>query len=158
VRFDKKSLGAGIEHGLDIFTADSAEKCVPLIRCNREETVDRVVREFLTPLEGTNDVAAGKLRTEPAMLLPRTGPAICETLEAHLITGSEREREKDGSLGSYVDGVNNHLLFSDGYSALAEMECGARGQLESVMKPVAVRRGGEACRELRGNREEAVAV
>lgn len=123
VRFDKKSLGAGIEQGLDIFSADGAEKCVPLIRCNREETVDRVVRELLTTLEGVNDVAGGKVRVEPAVLLPRSGPAICETLEAHFISGSERAREKDGSMGDYVDGVPNHLLFANGYSALAEMEC-----------------------------------
>ena len=124
VRFDKKSLGAGIEHGLDLFSADGGEKCVPLIRCNREESVDRVVREMLTPVEGVNDLAGGKLRVEPAKLLPKAGPAICETMEAHFITGSERVKEKDGSLGSYVDGVPNHLVFADAYSALCELECG----------------------------------
>lgn len=43
-------------------------------------------------------------------------------IEAHLVTGSERAKEKDGTLGDYVDQCANHLLLADGYSALAENE------------------------------------
>ena len=54
----------------------------------------------------------------------RGGDPIVAALDAHLVTGSERAKEKDGTLGDYVDQCANHLLLADGYSALAEMECG----------------------------------
>ena len=125
VRFDKKQLGAGIEQGLDVFEEGGLTKFVPLIRCNRFETIDRAVREFLTPTENVIEVVAGKVRETPALLLPRRvpgAPAILETLDAHLLAGSQRAKdEKTGELGDYIDGVDNHLLLADAYSALAEM-------------------------------------
>jgi hypothetical protein len=125
VRFDKKKLGAGIEHGFDEFDEGGMTKFVPLINVNRFETIDRAVREFLTPAESVVEVIAGAIRETPALLLPMAGcDPIVATIEAHLVTGSEREKEKDGSLGDYVDACQNHLLLSDGYSILAEMECG----------------------------------
>jgi len=61
----------------------------------------------------------------PGLLLPtKDSDPMVSIVEAHLVTGSEREKEKDGSLGDYVDGCANHLLLADGYSILAEMECG----------------------------------
>lgn len=126
VRFDKKKLGAGIEHGFDEFDEGGMTKFVPLINVNRFETIDRAVREFLTPTESVVEVIEGKIRETPALLLPMAdSDPIVATLEAHLVAGSEREKEKDGSMGDYVDGCENHLLLSDGYSILAEMECGA---------------------------------
>ncbi len=127
VRFDKKSIGAGIEQGFDVFEHDGQTKFVPLIRCNRFETIDAAVREFLTPLEGVSDVAGGQIRTEPAMLLPRGGLPILASCEEHLLVGSERERGADGSATDYVDGCPNHLLLADGYSALAERVGGDGG-------------------------------
>lgn len=125
VRFDQKKLGGGITHGVDIFDEGGLTKFVPLINVNRFETIDRVVRELLTPGEGVVDIVDGAIRETPAMLLPELGtdpmPAL---IEAHLITGSERTKEKDGGAGDYVDQCVNHLLLADGYSALAEMECG----------------------------------
>lgn len=125
VRFDKKQIGAGIEHGFDVFEEGGVTKFVPLIRCNRFETIDRAVREFLTPAENVVEVADGKIREFPAMLLPRkeSAPAILAQVEDHIITGSERAKEKDGTAGDYVDECINHFLLADGYSALAENEC-----------------------------------
>jgi hypothetical protein len=127
VRFDKRSIGAGIEQGFDVFEHDGQTKFVPLVRCNRFETIDAAVREFLTPVEGVSDVVDGRVRTEPAMLLPRAGLPIQSTLEEHLLVGSERAKEDDGSTGDYVDGCANHLLLADGYSALAERVGGGAG-------------------------------
>lgn len=124
VRFDKKSIGAGIEQGVDVFEEDGQTKFVPLIRCNRYETIDRVVREFLTPAESVVEIVNGLVREMPAMLLPRMTTPVAQTLEEHIVTGSERVKEKDGSPGDYVDGVANHLLLADGYSALAEIVAG----------------------------------
>ena len=120
VRFDKKQIGAGIGHDFDIFEEDGRQKFVPLIRCNRFETIDRAVREFLTPTESVMEIVGGKVRETPAILLPDNHCPILETLDAHLITGSERSLEKDGAPGDYSDRCANHLLLADAYSALAE--------------------------------------
>jgi hypothetical protein len=87
------------------------------------------VREFLTPDESVVEVVDGKVRETPAMLLPRlTSSPLLPTVDAHLVTGSEREKEEDGSLGDYVDQVANHFLLADGYSALAELIAGESGR------------------------------
>jgi len=129
VRFTKNRLGAGIEQTIVFFEEGGQTKFVPCIACNRFETIDRVVREFLTPDEGVAEPRLGtnKFRNAPAMLLPRMGaghPPILDTVEAHLIAGSERVKEPDGRLGDYVDGCENHLLLANGYSALAQVVCG----------------------------------
>ena len=140
VRFTKNKLGEGLEQTMVFFEEGGQTKFVPCIACNRFETIDRVVREFLTPQEGVIEVVqAGpppkggtpngpnKVRETPGMLLPRMTPGhapILDTVERHLITGSEREKEADGSPGDYVDGCENHLLLADGYSALAAVVCG----------------------------------
>ena len=141
VRFTKNQLGAGIEQGLVCFEEGGQTKFVPCIACNRFETIDRVVRELLTPAEGVLEIVApargetagaprdgmAGVRRAPAMLLPTMGPGhppILDLLEAHLVAGSERGREADGALGDYVAGGENHLLLADGYSALAAIVCG----------------------------------
>jgi len=134
VAFTKRRLGSGIAHGFDVFEKGSQTMFVPLIETNRFETIDRVVREFLTPAENVSEVvfAAGQplyVRTAPAMRLPPKGgetPIVFETLEEHLLAGSERVELCDGSLGDYVDGCENHFLLADAYSGLAELEAGDR--------------------------------
>jgi hypothetical protein len=158
VRFTKTKLGAGIQQSIVFFEEGGQTKFVPCIECNRFETIDRVVREFLTPEEGVIDVLSeGRaprdpnqgvaelrppkimqeprptIRQMPMMLLPRmdSGHApILDTVEAHLITGSEREKLPDGSLGDYVDGCENHFLLADGYSKLAEIICATNNRRE----------------------------
>jgi len=71
--------------------------------------------------------SSSQIRETPGLLLPQFTPGhrlILETVEAHLITGSERAREADGALGDYVAGCENHFLLADGYSALAAVVCG----------------------------------
>ena len=126
VRFTKNKLGAGIEQTIVFFEEGGQTKFVPCIACNRFETIDRVVREFLTPAEGVVDVVGGKVRETPAMLMPRMTPGhppILDAVEAHFITGSEREKEEDGTLGDYVDGCENHFMLANGYSKVAEIIC-----------------------------------
>ena len=133
VSFRKHNLGAGISHGFDVFEQGGHRMFVPLIECNRFESIDRVVREFLTPRENVSDVIqlpgkAPYVREQPGMLLPRRGPGaplILDVLETHLLTGSERITTADGSQGDYVDKCENHLLLANAYSGLAELEGGA---------------------------------
>ena len=142
VRFSKKNLGMGIEHGAVEFQEAGQTKFVPLIECNRFETIDRVLKEFLTPTENVMEVveapasnqhpassiqhpASRQVRQHPSMRLPLRppgSPGILETLDAHLLTGSQRVKDdKTGELGSFVDKCDNHLLLADAYSALAEI-------------------------------------
>lgn len=155
VRFDRKKLGAGIAHEFDQFEVEGEKRFVPLINCNREETIDRVVRELLTPDEGVNEVVSGQIRVLPSVLLPGGELPIVKTLERHLIAGSEREREEDGSLGDYKDGIENHLTLANGYSALAEI-CGEGGRMAAPFMPYPVLRQTEAS-DLRRDKEVVVA-
>lgn len=131
VRFSKKQLGMGIEQGAVEFDQGGQKKFVPYIACNRFESIDRVVKEFLTPSENVIEVVsiAGKrtVRQQPVMRLPLRvpgAPGILETLDEHLLTGSQRAKEeKTGELGDYVDKCDNHFLLADAYSGLAEV-CG----------------------------------
>jgi len=134
VAFTKRRLGAGISHGFDIFEKGSQTMFVPLVEANRFETIDRVVREFLTPNENVSEVIFAPnqqsyVRTEPSMRLPHKGPGspnVFEILHEHLLAGSERVELSDGSLGDYVDGCENHFLLANAYSGLAELEAGSR--------------------------------
>jgi len=133
VRFDKKKLGAGIEHGFDIYDEGGLTKFVPLISVNRFETIDRVVRELLTPAESVVEVIDGVIRETPSLLLPSIsgGDPIPGLIEAHFVTGSERNN--DGALGDYVDHCPNHFLLANAYSALAENEViGNAGKVPTV--------------------------
>jgi hypothetical protein len=131
VRFTRNKLGSGIVQTYVEFDEDGRRKVVPCIECNRFETIDRAVREFLTPAENVIEVVNGKVRETPATLLPRRqpgAPGILETLDAHLLAGSQREKDKSGELGDYLDAIENHLLLASGYAALAETVVGISGQ------------------------------
>lgn len=129
VRFTKNQLGAGISQSGVEFEEGGMTKFVPVIACNRFETIERVVKEFLTPKEGEvvmakDDAGKAAVRQLPVMRLPlRTpgAPGILETVEAHFLAGSQRTKDDaTGELGDFVDGIDNHFLFANGYSGLAE--------------------------------------
>lgn len=156
VEFTKKSIGAGIGHSFDQFEKGGHQMFVPKLSCNRFESIDRAVREFLTPAENVSDVvrdSSGKLtvRAQPAMRLPRRGPGsplVLETLDSHLLVGSERAEATNGEPGDYVDKCENHFLLADAYSALAEVEGAAA-------KPVALAVGRVSRTDQEGNPRKA---
>ena len=115
--------GKGVIHKLGI-TQDGL--FYPVIACNRDETIERVVNELLTAGENVIEVIGGKLRTTPSLRLPaRTAgsPKILETFDAHIIAGSRRERDANGRAEHFVDGCENHFLLGTAYAALAESVC-----------------------------------
>jgi hypothetical protein len=123
VEFSVKQ-GGGIEHKLGIAPQGGFNQFYPVIRCNRFESILRVVNEFLTPAENIVRVVAGKVLDEPVMRLPRRepgSPPIVETLESHLITGSKREGAADGEAKDFVDKCENHLMLANAYSGLSEL-------------------------------------
>lgn len=138
VRFTKNKLGAGIGHGVVEFEVDGCTQWVPCIECNRFETIDRAVREFLTPAEGVVEVLRGGIRAEAALRLPRVrpgSPPILELLADHLVVGSERVTGPNGP-EDYVDKCENHFLLADGYSALAESVCAGHLTGPRLARPV----------------------
>ncbi len=123
VEFSVKQ-GGGIIHKLGVDPQGGFNQFYPVIRCNRFESIDRVVNELLTPAENVIRVVDGKLLDEPVMRLPQKqagSPPVIETLDAHLITGSKREKGTDDEAKDYVDKCENHFVLGDAYSALSEM-------------------------------------
>lgn len=110
----------------------------PLIKCNRAESIQTAVNDFLTPREGFVEVLQGttQVRMLPRQRLPRTaiGPgAPLTTLETHLLN-LRKARAADGT-EDWVDGVENHLGLAKTYARLAAMF-----QTISRPKPFAFRR------------------
>jgi hypothetical protein len=122
VQFTRKP-GAGTVQALGQDPQDGQIRFYPIIHCNRFDLINRAVNEFLGPKEQVNRVGrSGDVIEDPVMRLPQKAAGadqVVELLEAHLITGSE----KDGK-GEFVDECENHFLLADGYSALAEMIAG----------------------------------
>lgn len=127
--------GKGIVQKLGI---TQEAKFYPVIQCNRDETIQRVINEFLTAEEGLVEVIDNKMRTEPVFRLPSKRPgaqAIIETFDQHLLAGSRKVKDKDGKESHFVDKLENHLLLADAYSSLAEMVLGvARNTNPATMK------------------------
>jgi hypothetical protein len=120
--------GQGIRHKLGI-TQDG--KFYPVIQCNRDESIQGVIHDLLTPKEGIVQVIGGVKREVPSLLLPMKeagAPVAVEMLGNHFLTGSKRVRSKDGGSESYVDHVENHFLLGATYARLAEMLGGSAGK------------------------------
>ena len=118
VQFTVKQ-GGGTLQKLGVDEQDGVKRYYPIIQCNRFDLVNRAVNEFLGPKEQVTRVSNGVVVDEPVMRMCQRvpgSPAIVETLEAHLVTGSEKTDK-----GDFVDECENHLLLADGYSALAEL-------------------------------------
>lgn len=155
VRFSKRQIGTGVTHAVAEFQEEGVTKFVPLLECNRFETIDGAVREFLTPEENVYEVVKllngqRAVRQTPSMLLPSRvpgAPGILEVLDNHLLAGSQREKDdKTGELGDYVDGCDNHFLLADGYSRMAEHHGvgtvpGASGLARSIRRESRIARG-----------------
>lgn len=154
VRFTQNKPGQGIVHSADSFPdADGVVKFVPVIQWNRDEAIDHVVREFLTPEEGVEDISGGCVRLEPAMLLPQlaSAPEVLEDLRGQLMRGSEREVEDDGKPGGYKKNISNHYLLADAYSAIAEMVCSFAPAGGPVGSNIAMRPHDRAGRTMQRN-------
>jgi hypothetical protein len=112
--------GSGIVHELRTTQEGMA---FPVIRANRDETIQRAIDELLTYDDGLLQVMDGKIRTEPAMHMPSSKPgcsAAVETVGKHIISGSRKVAGSDGKTLSFIDKVENHYLLADAYSALSE--------------------------------------
>ncbi len=119
VQFSGKP-GSGIVH--DLYTTQEGY-AYPVIKANRDECIQRAVDEFLTYDDGLVSVVDGKIRTEPLMRMPSAAPGCNEAvgvLQEHLVSGSRKVKAADGKTLNFIDGVPNHYLLANAYSALAE--------------------------------------
>ena len=140
VQFTVKQGGATIQKiGTD--QQDGVTRFYPIIHTSRFDLINRAVNEFLGPNEQITRVSSdGEVIDQPVMRLAQKvagSPAIVETLDAHLITGSDKDEK-----GQFVDECENHLLLADGYSGLAEL-------MGAVRRDPVARGGYEAIEEMR---------
>lgn len=135
-----KAQGAGMTQKLGTEQEAGRTKFYPIIQVSRFDLINRAVNEFLGPKEQISRVSNGKVIEEPVMRLCQKvpgSPAIVETLEAHLVTGSDKDEK-----GEFADNCENHLLLADGYSALAEMMGAAIRITGVITDPSKIRLGG----------------
>lgn len=99
----------------------------PLIKCNRAESIQTAVNDFLTPSEGVlemvGDGATKHLREDARARLPQTciGPGASQAiLDGHLLN-LRKERDPRTQQEDWVEGVENHLGLAKVYARLAAM-------------------------------------
>jgi len=97
----------------------------PLIKCNRGESIQTAVNDFLTPMDGVLEMVGpeGKKfpRPLPRARLPQTyiGAGVSQAvLDGHLLN-LRKERDVKTGREDWVDGVENHLGLAKVYARLA---------------------------------------
>ncbi len=132
----ERGLWSGIKAAAVLFTAGEARgieqtlgftqegRIYPLIKCNRSESIQTAVNDFLTPAEGVLEVTGpGQLRSLPRARLPQTciGSGVSQAiLDSHLLN-LRKERNPATNEEDWVDGVENHLGLAKVYARLAMM-------------------------------------
>jgi len=115
----------GVEQTIG-FTQDG--KLYPLIKCNRGESIQTAVNDFLTPEEGVLEVIGRNVRNTPRAHLPQTyigAGASQAVLEGHLLN-LRKERDPKTGEEDWVDSVENHLGLAKVYARLAATVSGDR--------------------------------
>jgi hypothetical protein len=112
----------GIEQTIG-FTQDG--KIYPLIKCNRGESIQTAVNDFLTPEEGILEMVGEQnnkiVRSLPRARLPQTciGAGVSQAiLDGHLLN-LRKERDVKTGAEDWVEGVENHLGLAKVYARLA---------------------------------------
>jgi predicted RNA-binding Zn-ribbon protein involved in translation (DUF1610 family) len=125
------SEAKGIEQTVG-FTQEG--RIYPLIKCNRSESIQTAVNDFLTPADGVLELLAEghgapghqpegqkNLRQLPRARLPQTYPGAGVSqaiLDGHLLN-LRKEREVKTGQEDWIDGVENHLGLAKTYARLA---------------------------------------
>jgi hypothetical protein len=117
-------------HGLRHKVARTQDgRLYPLIAAHRDETIQRVVAELLSPGETSPSLlerpdGTAQLLTQPRFQLPTPTPetrALLDLYDRHLLAGARQERSNDGRTLRYLDHCENHFLLATAYAALAEL-------------------------------------
>jgi hypothetical protein len=143
-----KAQWKGIRAAAVLFTASEAKgveqtvgwtqdgKLYPLIKCNRSESIQAAVNDFLTPKEGVIEMVGAEgakaVRDLPRARLPQTaiGAGVSQALlDGHLLN-LRKERDPKTQEEDWVDGVENHLGLSKVYARLSAMVVGISGRAQ----------------------------
>lgn len=114
----------GIEQTIG-FTQDG--RIYPLIKCNRGESIQTAVNDFLTPAEGVLEmVGTGNkaMRQLPRARLPLIyiGAGVSQALlDGHLLN-LRKERDSKTGQEDWIEGVENHLGLAKVYARLASTQ------------------------------------
>jgi len=142
---------AGEAKGLEQTIGFTAEgRIYPLIKCNRAESIQTAVNDFLTPAEGVIEMlregrgsrveggtasardrptAVPPLDTRPSTLralrrarLPQTyiGPGVSQAVLDGHLLNLRKERNPRTGAEEWIDGVENHLGLAKTYARLAQ--------------------------------------
>ncbi|NQT92405.1 MAG: phage terminase large subunit family protein [Lentisphaerae bacterium] len=147
VDFSKHSA-AGVEQTIG-FTQSG--KIYPLIKCNRAESIQGAVNDFLTPREGFLEHVdiddTRSLRVLPRQRLPQNaiGPGVTmHVLDSHL-QNMRRIKDPRTNREDWADGVENHLGLAKVYARLAAIVgLSARSASPPPTMPHAFERGRRA--------------
>jgi len=153
---------AGAARGLEQTIGFTQEGLIyPLLKCQRSETIQTAVNDFLTPKQGVLELLplpgsppgsipdGGKRPRElPRARLPQTcaGPGVSRAvLDSHLLN-LRKERHPRSGLEDWIEGVENHLGLAKAYARLAQrlMETDGRPAYGAVTSPDLIRSGGNA--------------
>lgn len=148
----------GIEQTIG-FTQDG--RIYPLIKCNRSESIQAAVNDFLTPSEGVLEVVSVKRptgetrepRQQPRARLPQTYPgagAGQSVMDGHLLNLRKERNPRTGE-EDWIDGVENHLGLAKTYARLAA--CVGAAPKSSSFKSARV---GRAPTRFGGHHEEGI--
>ena len=119
-------------------------KLYPLIKCNRGESIQTAVNDFLAPEQGVIEMigleGAKAIRQLPRTRLPKTyiGPGASQAVvDGHLLN-LRKERDTKSGTEDWVDGVENHLGLAKVYARLASLVTGISGQRQPfAYEPIA---------------------
>ncbi len=138
----------------------------PLIKCNRAESIQTAVNDFLSPAEGVIEMAAtdytdvtDKKTVSPSVLsmqsvvksvrtlrrarLPQTyiGPGVSQAiLDGHLLN-LRKERDPRTGAEDWIEGVENHLGLAKCYARLAQSVADTGSRLQGAeFAPIHARR------------------
>jgi len=148
---------SGIRAAAVLFTAGEAKgieqtigftqegKIYPMIKCNRGESLQTAVNDFLTPVEGVLEMTGpeGKKtpRTLPRARLPHTyiGAGVSQAiLDGHLLN-LRKERDVKTGTEDWIDGVENHLGLAKVYARLAgSVGASGAGTFAGTWTPAAI--------------------
>jgi hypothetical protein len=119
----------GIEQQIG-FTQDG--RIYPLLKCNRSESIQTAVNDFLSPDAGVIEMVGREgekvVRSRPRARLPQTylGAGVSQAvLDGHLLN-LRKERDAKTGAEDWVDGVENHLGLAKVYARLAATVGGLR--------------------------------
>jgi hypothetical protein len=115
----------GIEQTIG-FTQEG--RIYPLIKCNRSESIQTAVNDFLTPVDGVLEMVGAEGKKAPRPLprarLPHTyiGAGVSQALlDGHLLN-LRKERDVKTGQEDWVEGVENHLGLAKTYARLAQTQ------------------------------------